>query len=238
LKDWPIDERATLTNMAVEAGGFTGIIEPDEVTLEYLTRMRGLDAEEIRRGFLRSDADAEYAARFEIDLFTVRPMVATPGDPRNGLPISELKETVKIDIAYGGSCTGGKMADMDMYAAVLRRAVEQGKRVAPGVHLYLQFGSQKIKEYARSRGYIELFERAGAELIDPSCGACINAGPGASKSADNVTVSAQNRNFPGRSGPGKVYLASPFVVAASAIAGHIVEPDEFLKDRVEELAVA
>ena len=238
LKDWPIDERATLTNMAVEAGGFTGIIEPDEVTLEYLTRTRGLDAEEIRKGFLRSDREAEYAASFEIDLSEIRPMVATPGDPRNGIPVSELSEPVKIDIAYGGSCTGGKMADMDMYAAVLRRAVEQGKRVAPGVHLYLQFGSQKIKEYARARGYIELFERAGAELIDPSCGACINAGPGASKSPDQVTVSAQNRNFPGRSGPGKVYLASPFVVAASAVAGHIVEPDEFLREREEELAVA
>jgi 3-isopropylmalate/(R)-2-methylmalate dehydratase large subunit len=238
LKDWPIDERATLTNMAVEAGGFTGIIEPDEVTLEYLTRMRGLDAEEIRKGFLRSDEDAEYAARFEIDLSQIRPMVATPGDPRNGIEVSELTEPVKIDIAYGGSCTGGKMADMDMYAAVLKRAVEKGRRVAPGVHLYLQFGSQKIKEYARSKGYIEIFERAGAELIDPSCGACINAGPGASRSADQVTVSAQNRNFPGRSGPGKVYLASPFVVAASAIAGHIVEPEEFLSAREEELVGA
>jgi 3-isopropylmalate/(R)-2-methylmalate dehydratase large subunit len=238
LRDWNIDERATLTNMAVEAGGFTGIIEPDEVTLEYLKKMRGLSEGEIRKGFLKSDPDAEYAASFEIDLAEVRPMVATPGDPRNGLPISDLSEPVKIDIAYGGSCTGGKMADMDMYAAVLKRAVEQGKRVAPGVHLYLQFGSQKIKEYARSRGYIELFERAGAEMIDPSCGACINAGPGASRSAEQVTVSAQNRNFPGRSGPGKVYLASPFVVAASAIAGHIVEPDEYLREREEELAFA
>src|SRR5687767_8101652 len=238
LKGWSIDERATLTNMAVEAGGFTGIIEPDEVTLRYLVRTRGLSEEEIRRGFLKSDEDAEYAARFEIDLAEVRPMVATPGDPRNGLPVSELSEPVKIDIAYGGSCTGGKMADMDMYAAVLSRAVERGQRVAPGVHLYLQFGSQKIKEYARSRGYIELFERAGAELIDPSCGACINAGPGASPSAETVTVSAQNRNFPGRSGPGKLYLASPYVVAASAIAGKIVEPYEFLKDREEELVGA
>jgi len=164
--------------------------------------------------------------------------VATPGDPRNGLPISELSEPVKIDIAYGGSCTGGKMADMDMYAAVLRRAVEQGKRVAPGVHLYLQFGSQKIKEYARRQGYLELFERAGAELIDPSCGACINAGPGASRTPEQVTVSAQNRNFPGRSGPGKVYLASPYVVAASAVAGHIIEPEEFLKESEAELVGA
>lgn len=235
LKNWAMDERATLTNMSVEAGGTTGIIEPDEVTLEYIVRMRGLDAEEVRRGFTYSDPDAEYAAVFEIDLDEIRPMVALPGDPRNGIPIDELGEEVLIDAAYGGSCTGGKMADMDMYAEVLRNAVAQGKRVAPGVHLYLQFGSQKIKQYAREKGYIEIFERVGAELIDPSCGACINAGPGASPTAETVTVSAQNRNFPGRSGPGKLYLASPYVVAASAIAGKIVEPYEFLREPEPEL---
>jgi len=235
LKNWSMDERATLTNMAVEAGGTTGIIEPDEVTLEYIVRTRDLDAEEVRKGFTYSDEMAEYAAVFEIDLDEISPMVATPGDPRNGIPIDELTENVRIDAAYGGSCTGGKMADMDMYAEVLENALAQGKRVAEGVHLYIQFGSQKIKQYARDRGYIELFERAGAELIDPSCGACINAGPGASPSAETVTVSAQNRNFPGRSGPGKLYLASPYVVAASAIAGRIVEPSEFLKSRSNEL---
>jgi 3-isopropylmalate/(R)-2-methylmalate dehydratase large subunit len=228
LKNWAMDERATLTNMSVEAGGFTGIIEPDEQTLEYIVKMRGLDPSEVRKGFVYSDKDAEYAAVFEINLNEVRPMVALPGDPRNGIPIDELAEEVRIDAAYGGSCTGGKMADMDMYASVLQNALSQGKRVAPGVHLYLQFGSQRIKQYAREKGYIEIFTAAGAELIDPSCGACINAGPGASPNAETVTVSAQNRNFPGRSGPGKLYLASPYVVAASAIAGKIVEPDEFL----------
>jgi 3-isopropylmalate/(R)-2-methylmalate dehydratase large subunit len=230
-----MDERATLTNMSVEAGGTTGIIEPDEVTLEYIVRTRGLDADEVRKGFTFSDPDAEYAAVFEINLDEIRPMVATPGDPRNGIPIDQLTEDVRIDAAYGGSCTGGKMADMDMYAEVLRNAHEQGKRVAPGVHLYLQFGSQKIKQYARERGYIEIFNQVGAELIDPSCGACINAGPGASPSAETVTVSAQNRNFPGRSGPGKLYLASPYVVAASAIAGKIVDPSEYLGAREEEM---
>lgn len=238
LKNWPMDERATLTNMSVEAGGTTGIIEPDEVTLDYIVKMRHLDADEVRKGFTFSDPDAEYAAVFEIDLDAIRPMVATPGDPRNGIPIAELPGEVRIDAAYGGSCTGGKMADMDMYAEVLQNALDQGKRVAPGVHLYLQFGSQKIKQYARDRGYIEVFERAGAEMIDPSCGACINAGPGASPSAETVTVSAQNRNFPGRSGPGKLYLASPYVVAASAIAGKIVEPFEFLREREGELVEA
>ncbi|HEU5458953.1 MAG TPA: aconitase family protein [Pyrinomonadaceae bacterium] len=228
LKNWSMDERATLTNMAVEAGGTTGIIEPDELTLDYVVSTRGLDPEVVRKGFTYSDPDAAYAAVFEINLDEIEPMVATPGDPRNGIPINELEGEVRIDAAYGGSCTGGKMADMDMYAQVLENALSHGKRVAEGVRLYIQFGSQKIKQYARQRGYIEIFERAGAELIDPSCGACINAGPGASPSAETVTVSAQNRNFPGRSGPGKLYLASPYVVAASAIAGKIVDPKEFL----------
>ncbi|HVS80873.1 MAG TPA: aconitase family protein, partial [Pyrinomonadaceae bacterium] len=144
LQNWAMDERATLTNMSVEAGGFTGIIEPDEQTLDYIVKMRGLDPEEVRKGFVYSDTDAEYAAVFEIDLDEIRPMVALPGDPRNGIPIDELTEEVRIDAAYGGSCTGGKMADMDMYAEVLQNALAQGKHVAPGVHLYLQFGSQKI----------------------------------------------------------------------------------------------
>lgn len=219
-----LDERATLTNMAVEAGGFTGIIEADEVVVDYLVKQRGLDAADVRGRIVKADPDAHYVASFEIDLAALEPMVATPGDPRNGVPLRDLPGT-KIDIAYGGSCTGGKKADMDMYAAVLRRAVEQGKRVADGVHLYIQFGSQDIRRYAEDKGYLEVFQKAGAELVDPSCGACIKAGPGVSDSPDQVTVSAINRNFPGRSGPGKVYLASPLVVAASAIAGRIVAPE-------------
>jgi 3-isopropylmalate/(R)-2-methylmalate dehydratase large subunit len=225
-----LDERATLTNMAVEAGGFTGIIEADEVVVDYLVQQRGLDAESVRARIVRADPGAAYMASFDIDLGAIEPMVATPGDPRNGVPLRSLNEVsggeVKIDIAYGGSCTGGKKADMDMYAAVLARAVEQGKRVAEGVHLYIQFGSQDIRRYAEQKGYIDIFERAGAELVDPSCGACIKAGPGVSGTPSEVTVSAINRNFPGRSGPGKVYLASPLVVAASAIAGRIVGPSE------------
>jgi len=150
---------------------------------------------------------------------------ALPGDPGNGMFISELGGPVKVDIAYAGSCTGGKKADMDMYASVLADAVKKGKKVKGGVHLYIQFGSQDIRRYAESKGYLDVFKAAGAELVDPSCGACIKAGPGVSDSPEQVTVSAINRNFPGRSGPGKVYLASPLVIAASAIAGHIVGPE-------------
>ncbi|HEY2517152.1 MAG TPA: aconitase family protein [Polyangiaceae bacterium] len=228
IRHMPLDERATLTNMAVEAGGFTGIIEADEVVVDYLVKQRGLKAEDVRARIVKADPGATYLATFEIDLSRIDPMVALPGDPRNGISVASLRQKgdVRIDIAYGGSCTGGKKADMDMYAEVLERAVKSGKRVADGVHLYIQFGSQDIRRYAEEKGYLDVFARAGAELVDPSCGACIKAGPGVSDSPDQVTVSSQNRNFPGRSGPGKVYLASPLVVAASAIAGRIVDPAE------------
>ena len=216
--------------MAVEAGGFTGIIEADDVVVEYLVAQRGLKAEDVRARVVKADPGAEYLATFDIELGTVEPMVATPGDPRNGVALAELAalsggKNVKIDIAYGGSCTGGKKADMDMYAQVLSAAVKKGKKVAEGVHLYIQFGSQDIRRYAEAKGYLEVFKAAGAELVDPSCGACIKAGPGVSDSPEQVTVSAINRNFPGRSGPGKVSLASPLVIAASAIAGHIAGPE-------------
>ncbi|MFP6685260.1 MAG: aconitase family protein, partial [Polyangiaceae bacterium] len=188
-----------------------------------------LDAETVRKCIVRADENADYAYHFDIDLAAIEPMVATPGDPRNGVPLRSLEEKqggeVRINIAYGGSCTGGKKTDMDMYASVLARALENGKKVADGVRLYIQFGSQDIRQYALEQGYIDTFEKAGVELVDPSCGACIKAGPGVSFTADEVTVSAINRNFPGRSGPGQVYLASPFVVAASAIAGKIIGPD-------------
>jgi 3-isopropylmalate/(R)-2-methylmalate dehydratase large subunit len=221
----PLDERATLTNMAVEAGGFTGIVEADEAVVEHLVR-RGLRADDVRRQIVKGDAGAEYAATIVVDLGRVRPMVATPGDPHNGVALSDLGARVPVDIAYGGSCTGGKKADMDMYARVLAAALARGKRVAPGVQLFLQFGSQEIRSYAYDKGHVRVFEAAGAQMLAPSCGACINAGPGVSRSAEQVTVSAQNRNFPGRSGPGKVYLASPLVVAASAVTGRLASPDE------------
>ncbi len=227
LKHLNFDERATLTNMAVEAGAFTGVIEPDEEVVRYLQAVRpGLARETIEAGFLRSDEGAEYAATFDIDLSAIVPMVATPGDPRNGVPLVDLGERIDIDIAYGGSCTGGKMTDMDLYASVLEGAVANGLRVPDTVDAYIQFGSQKIKEYARAKGYTDLFAAAGVQTIEPSCGACINAGPGVSDTANKVTVSAINRNFPGRSGPGDVYLASPLVVMASALAGYIVRPED------------
>jgi 3-isopropylmalate/(R)-2-methylmalate dehydratase large subunit len=110
---------------------------------------------------------------------------------------------------------------MDMYARVLKHAVDRGERVAPGVRFFIQCGSQDVKRYCQERGYLDVFQRVGAQFLEPSCGACINAGPGVSRTKDEVTISAINRNFPGRSGPGQLYLANPYTVAASAIAGFI-----------------
>ncbi len=218
-----IDERATMTNMAAEVGAFTGIVRPDEKTVEYLVQERGMnrvDVEPLLEGLV-SDPDAQHDEVIEIDAASLRPMIALPGDPGNGLFIEELGEPIKVDIAYAGSCTAGKKEDMDMYARVLREAADLGQRVHPEVRFYIQFGSQDVKRYAEEQGYIVTFEAVGAEIIEPSCGACINAGPGVSYDTETVTISAINRNFPGRSGPGQLYLASPYTTAASALAGYI-----------------
>ena len=221
-----VDERATMTNMAAEVGAFTGIVAPDAKAVDYLVSERGMErarAEQLCAG-LASDPDAAYVNVIEIDASRLRPMVALPGDPGNGMYVDELgAEPIVIDVAYAGSCTAGKKEDMDMYAAVLAGAHAAGQRVPEHVKLFIQFGSQEVRQYCEQRGYLELFAAVGAEIIEPGCGACIAAGPGTSKTRDEVTVSSQNRNFPGRSGPGQLYLASPYTVAASAIAGHICE---------------
>lgn len=225
IEQLSVDERATMTNMAAEIGGFTGIVAPDNKTVEFLMERRGMpraEAEKLCAG-LNSDPGAEYAHVIEINADDVTPMVATPGDPGNGKYVRELNTPVPVEIAYGGTCTAGKNADMDMYAEVLSDALRQGKRVADSCRFYVQFGSQETREYCIKKGYLDVFIRAGATVIEPSCGACINAGPGVSTRADQVVISAQNRNFPGRSGPGLMYLASPYTVAASAVAGYIVE---------------
>ena len=225
IEELSVDERATMTNMAAEIGGFTGIVAPDVKAVEFLMERRGMDrmqAESMTEG-LQSDANAQYAHVIEMDAADITPMVATPGDPGNGKFIRELNKPVPIELAYGGTCTAGKNEDMDMYAHVLSDALKHGKRVADSVQFYIQFGSQETRDYCVRQGYLEIFNKAGAHVIEPSCGACINAGPGVTTRPDQVVISAQNRNFPGRSGPGQMYLASPLTVAASAVAGYIVE---------------
>jgi 3-isopropylmalate/(R)-2-methylmalate dehydratase large subunit len=225
IEELSVDERATMTNMAAEIGGFTGIVAPDRKAIDFLVERRGMDrnqAQSMIEG-LFSDRDAQYAQIIELDAAEITPMVATPGDPGNGKYIRELNTPVPVELAYGGTCTAGKNEDMDMYARVLADALRQGKRVADSVKFYIQFGSQETREYCIRNGYLDIFQKAGAHVIEPSCGACINAGPGVTTRPEQVVISAQNRNFPGRSGPGQMYLASPLTVAASAVAGYIVE---------------
>ncbi len=225
IEELSVDERATMTNMAAEIGGFTGIVAPDGKAVEFLIQRRGMkreEAEQMIQG-LSSNPDAQYAHVIELDASEITPMIATPGDPGNGKFIRDMNTPVPVELAYGGTCTAGKNEDMDMYARVLADALQQGKRVADSVQFYIQFGSQETRDYCVRKGYLDIFAKAGAHVIEPSCGACINAGPGVSTRNDQVVISAQNRNFPGRSGPGQMYLASPLTVAASAIAGYIVE---------------
>lgn len=216
------DERATLTNMVAELGGLTGIVAPDAETTRFLRERRGVDF--TPEPWMHSDPGAAYAQVLEVDCAAIGPMVARPGDPGNGVALSALPERdrVRVDIAYGGSCTAGKREDFDHYHAVLRWAADRGLRVAPGVSLFLQFGTTAVRDYCVQAGYLDAFERVGARLLQPSCGACGNCGPGGSERAEQVTVSAINRNFPGRGGPGQVWLGSPPTVAASAIAGELV----------------
>ncbi|MES3003805.1 MAG: aconitase family protein [Pseudomonadota bacterium] len=214
------DERATLTNMVAEMGGFTGIVAPDAQTQRFLKERRGL---EFRiEDWMRSDDGAAYDATLDVDCGQLEPMFAAPGDPGNGVPFSAIGRPVRIDIAYGGSCTAGKRADFDEYFEVFSWAHARGMRVPAHVSLFLQFGTVDVRAYCESLGMSAVFESVGAEMLMPGCGACANCGPGSSTRADQVTVSAINRNFPGRSGPGGVWLASPSSVAASALAGELM----------------
>ena len=214
------DERATLTNMTAELGGFTGIVEPDAETVRFLKERRSITF--ALEDWMRSDEGASYAGVIRVDCSSLAPMVARPRDPGNGVSLADLQERVRIDIAYGGSCTAGKREDFDQYHAVLSWAADRKLRVADGVELFLQFGTTAVRDYCTERGYLVAFEKVGARILQPSCGACANCGPGSSTESSQVTVSAINRNFPGRSGPGQVWLASPATVAASAIAGRLV----------------
>lgn len=229
LASLSIDERATLCNMATECSGRTGICEADSALYDWMESHQGVERAKMEMMAVSPDKGAIYdGGIFDIDLSTIVPMVADPGnpdmgipsDPTNGANISDIGD-VKIDIAYGGSCTAGKADDIGYYAEVCAAAEVAGLIVDQSVKFYIQYGSGQVKDLAISNGWHDLFERVGVDVINPGCGACIGAGPGVSVDSNQVTVSAINRNFQGRSGPGSLYLASPLTVAASAFTGKI-----------------
>lgn len=221
LSDIPFNEQLKFTNMAIELQAFTGIIEPNVRMFEYLMQRRGVSFQELAQLMIISDGSCNYFEEIDIDLSSIEPTVATPGDTQNGVPLSEVRlQEIKIHKAYVGSCTHGTPEDLKLAAEVLH-----GRKIAEGVNLYVQASSVDNRVIAENEGYIKTLIESGAELLPIGCGACMNAGPGSTEE-DEVGIFATNRNFPGRTGRGITYLANPAVVAASAVKGFICGPDD------------
>ncbi len=211
-------DRFTISNMAVEAGGKNGIFPVDEKTVEYL-RARTTKPYTI----YSSDPDAVYAREINIDLSSLRPVVALPHLPENVKPVSELPEII-IDQVVIGSCTNGRIDDLEQAAKIIA-----GRKIHPAVRAIIIPGTQEVYMEAMKRGYIAQFIEAGAVVSTPTCGPCLGGYMGILAAGERC-VSTTNRNFRGRMGhvDSEVYLASPAVAAASAILGRIAEPKEVL----------
>ncbi|MHB1412388.1 MAG: 3-isopropylmalate dehydratase large subunit [Thermoleophilia bacterium] len=213
-----MDGRFTMCNMAIEAGGKSGIVEPDEVTAQYC---RG----RVRRepAMLASDADAVYAQVIDIDVAGIEPQVARPHLPSNAVAASELAG-LKIDQVVIGSCTNGRIEDLRMAAAVMK-----GRKVNPDVRTIVIPGSQEVYQQAMHEGLIDIFIDAEAAVSTPTCGPCLGGHMGILAAGERA-VSTTNRNFVGRMGhvDSEVYLAGPYVAAATAIAGTVAVPGEVL----------
>jgi homoaconitase/3-isopropylmalate dehydratase large subunit len=194
------DDRSTIANMVVEGGGTCGLFPV---------------------GAVRADEDATFRSTLSFNLSNLVPFVAPPFKPDNGVPVTDLEETA-IDVAWIGSCTGGKLEDLAAAAEVV-----EGRTVSPGVRLIVSPATARTMEEAGERGYLRAFLYAGGQVVPPSCGACLGMGPGTLTDGE-VGVFASNRNFKGRAGTGSVYLASPATVAASALEGKIADPRPYL----------
>ena len=195
------DDRSTIANMVVEGGGTCGLFPVGKV---------------------RADEGAAFLSTLSYNLTNLVPFVAPPFKPDNGVPVTDLEETA-VDVAWIGSCTGGKLEDLAAAAEVVA-----GRTVSPGVRLIVSPATLRTMEKAGELGYLRAFLDAGGQVVPPSCGACLGMGPGTLKDGE-IGVFASNRNFKGRAGTGSVYLASPATVAASAVKGKIADPRPFLR---------
>jgi 3-isopropylmalate/(R)-2-methylmalate dehydratase large subunit len=210
-----MDDRFAMSNMAIEAGGRAGIIEPDEITRKFVAQFKR------KWIYHNSDKDAKYARTFEWDISKLEPQVACPHLPSNVKPVSALKN-IKVDQVVIGSCTNGRISDLRIAAKLLK-----GKKIAAGVKLIVIPATQKIYLQAIKEGLTEIFVKAGGIFSTPTCGPCLGGHMGIL--ADGETcVATTNRNFVGRMGSPKsfVYLSNPAVAAASALKGRIAHPKE------------
>ncbi|MDD5450177.1 MAG: 3-isopropylmalate dehydratase large subunit [Candidatus Omnitrophica bacterium] len=216
IKSLPMDDRFSMCNMAIEAGGKSGIIEPDEITLEYIRKVTSK-----KYLFLKSDSDASYSDVKEYDCSSLEPQVALPHLPSNVKPVSECKN-INIDQAVIGSCTNGRISDLRAAAKIIK-----GNKVNSRVRLIVIPATQAIYLQALKEGLIEIFVKAGGVFSTPTCGPCLGGHMGILAKGERA-ISTTNRNFVGRMGhpESEVYLSNPAVAAASAIKGRIAHPGE------------
>ena len=219
IEQLSMDERMTLSNMAVECGAMCGLIVPDVVTAEYLK-----DKNISSYSFIVGDKDAVYDTTYQFDLSNLEAQIACPPKPDNVVNLSQLPDT-PITLAFIGSCTGGKLTDLAQAAAVLK-----DRQINPNVQMYVVPASQQVRLQAEELGYFDIFTQAGVQILKSGCGACINSGRGV-LGKQETGIYATNRNFTGRTGDptGKNYLASPRVVSISAINGKI--SDRFFSEQ-------
>jgi len=222
-----MEQRTVLANMAAELGGETGIIEPDETTLDYI-RAHGGTVDDAALTRWRSDPDCAYAKVHALDASRLKPQVAAPHSPANAADVTDHLG-VEIDQAYIGACVGAKLTDLHMAAEVLR-----GRQVAAGKRLLVAPASAKVTEAAAKDGTLAALSEAGAVILPSCCGACAGLGAGLMAEGE-VCISSTNRNFKGRMGhkDASVWLGSPWTVAASAVEGAIADPRPYLTNARE-----
>ena len=217
VKELNMTDRLTIANMAIEAGAKNGIFPIDDETLNYI-KDRVTKPYEI----VEADSDATYCQTVEINLSELKPVVAFPHLPENTHTVESIKEPITIDQVVIGSCTNGRLEDLAIAASILK-----GHKVHPNVRCIIIPGSQQVYLDAIHNGYVDTFIEAGAAVSTPTCGPCLGAHMGIMTAGERC-VSTTNRNFRGRMGhvDSEVYLASPYVAAASAILGKIATPEE------------
>jgi len=215
--DWSIDEMAVLTCLSKELGALTAIISPNERIIRHLQKTRFLSEKEVEEMFVKADESAEYAGEFAVDLQDVEPMFLPPpiAGFQKPITVSQLEQEVLIQKAIIGGCAGGKLEDLRMAAEILK-----DNQVAEGVQLFVQPATILIWAQAEKEGLLDIFKNAGAQILPPSCGACIGQGPSRIKK-DEIAVANTTRNHLGRMGDGPVWLASAKTVAMAALEGKI-----------------